>query len=54
MPTMPDILGFGNEWYRLALENEVAVELPSGQYIRIVNLLFFCALCVSMVKHPGK
>ncbi|MGB5252438.1 MAG: hypothetical protein WBN68_06930 [Sedimenticolaceae bacterium] len=36
MPTNPDILGFGNEWYEQALRHPDAFVLPSGAHIRVV------------------
>ncbi|MEJ2378037.1 MAG: hypothetical protein P8Y71_22530 [Pseudolabrys sp.] len=43
MPTKPEILGFGNEWYQPALNTAVAVELPSGNRIRMVTAPYFLA-----------
>jgi len=43
MPTNPDILGFGNQWYSEALEHPVVVNLPSGTRIRIVTSPYFLA-----------
>ncbi len=36
MPTKPDLLGFGNQWYEPAMASAKSVELPSGKSIRMV------------------
>lgn len=41
MPTEPKILGFGNEWYRPAMEHAEGVKLPSGRQIRMVSAPYF-------------
>jgi len=41
MPTDERILGFGNRWYAAAVENAVAVQLPSGSSIRMVSAPYF-------------
>jgi predicted nucleotidyltransferase len=41
MPTATEILGFGNEWYRSAMEDALAVTLPSGREIRMVSAPYF-------------
>ena len=43
MPSNPDVLGFGNEWYRPALDAAEPIELPSGKRIRLVSGPFFLA-----------
>lgn len=43
MPTRPEILGFGNEWYQPALYAAVVIELPSGKRIRRVTAPYFLA-----------
>ncbi len=43
MPSNPDVLGFGNEWYRPALDAAESIELPSGTQIRLVSAPFFLA-----------
>jgi len=37
MPTLPDVLGFANRWYALALETATKVALPSGTEIRLIS-----------------
>jgi predicted nucleotidyltransferase len=43
MPTLPDILGFSNRWYPLALRTAAAVSLPSGTNIRLIAAPVFLA-----------
>jgi len=43
MPTNPEILGFGNEWYEQALNNAVPFTLPSGAHITVVTSPYFLA-----------
>jgi len=43
MPTDPKLLGFGNEWYRLALVAAMPAGLPSGRTIRLVTPAYFLA-----------
>lgn len=43
MPTNPEILGFGNEWYEQARQNSVVVSLPSGTSIHVVTSPYFLA-----------
>lgn len=41
MPTDTSILGFGNKWYTVALENAEVVQLPTGKEIRMVSAPYF-------------
>jgi len=41
MPTDPDVLGFGNEWYDTAMTHAIKMELPSGKEIRVVSAPYF-------------
>lgn len=41
MPTESDILGFGNDWYQVAMEHAEAVYLPSGGVIQMVTAPYF-------------
>ena len=54
MPTRPEILGFGNEWYQPALDAAVAVALPSGKHIRIVTAPYFLATKLAAFDSRGK
>ncbi len=54
MPTRPEILGFGNEWYQPALDAAVAVELPSGKRIRMVTAPYFLVTKLAAFDSRGK
>jgi hypothetical protein len=41
MPTDPEILGFGNEWYEPAMMHAIEVGLPGGKIIRMVSAPYF-------------
>lgn len=43
MPTDPDILGFANRWYPLAVATAEDVTLPSGMTIRLIAAPLFLA-----------
>jgi predicted nucleotidyltransferase len=52
MPTSPEILGFGNEWYGPAFDAATSVELPSGRQIRMVTAPHF--LATKLVAFHGR
>jgi hypothetical protein len=54
MPTKPEILGFGNEWYQPALEAAKATALPSGRHIRMVTAPYFLATKLAAFDGRGK
>lgn len=54
MPTNPEILGFGNEWYQPALDGAETIELPSGNSIRMVTAPFFLATKLSAFDSRGE
>ena len=54
MPTRPEILGFGNEWYQPALDAAVVVTLPSGKSIRMVTAPYFLATKLAAFDTRGK
>ena len=54
MPTRPEILGFGNEWYQPAFDAAVAVALPTGKPIRMVTAPYFLATKLSAFDDRGK
>lgn len=54
MPTKPEILGFGNEWYQPALDTAVAVALHSGKSIRMVTAPYFLATKLTAFDSRGK
>jgi len=41
MPTEPEILGFGNEWYAPAMMHAIEVALSGGRTIRMVSAPYF-------------
>ena len=43
MPTDPDVLGFANRWYPLAMAEADRVALPSGTVIRLISAPAFMA-----------
>lgn len=49
-----DILGFGNEWYRPALEAAVEIVLPSGARIRRVTAPHFLATKLAAFDGRGE
>lgn len=54
MPTEQHILGFGNDWYRLALETAIEIALPSGARIRRVTAPCFLATKLAAFKDRGE
>jgi predicted nucleotidyltransferase len=53
MPTNPDILGFGNEWYEKALQYSVKIALPSGVSIHVVTSPYFLATKLAAFEGRG-
>lgn len=53
MPTNPEILGFGNEWYEQALRHSDVVMLPSGSRIRVVTSPYFLATKLAAFEGRG-
>jgi len=54
MPTHPEILGFGNEWYQPAFDAAVLVALPSGKKIHLVSAPYFMATKLAAFDGRGK
>jgi hypothetical protein len=54
MPTDEQILGFGNEWYWLALETAIEIALPSGARIRRVTAPCFLATKLAAFESRGE
>lgn len=54
MPTNPEILGFGNLWYRSAFAAAVQIELPSGKKVRMVSAPYFLATKLSAFDGRGQ
>jgi hypothetical protein len=53
MPTDPQIMGFGNEWYASAYEAAESVSLSSGKRIRIVPAPYFLATKLAAFDDRG-
>lgn len=54
MPTHPEILGFGNEWYQPAFDAAVLAALPSGKRIRLVSAPYFLATKLAAFDGRGQ
>jgi predicted nucleotidyltransferase len=54
MPTHPEILGFGNEWYRPAFDAAVWETLPSGKKLRMVSAPYFLATKLAAFDGRGQ
>jgi len=54
MPTSPEVLGFGNDWYRAAAEAAVYAELPSGNRIRMPTAPYFLVAKLAVFEGRGK
>lgn len=54
MPTHPEILGFGNEWYKPAFDAAEWGMLPSGNKIRIVSSPYFLATKFAAFEGRGQ
>lgn len=54
MPTHPEILGFGNEWYQPAFAAAEWKALPSGKRIRIVSTPYFLATKLAAFDGRGQ
>ncbi len=54
MPTSPEILGFGNPWYRPAFAAAERTTLPSGRAIRMVSAPYFLATKLAAFDGRGQ
>lgn len=54
MPTDPEILGFGNDWYKAALKHSVSAVLPNGTTILHVTAPYFIATKIDAFKSRGR
>lgn len=54
MPTLPDILGFHNRWYCMAVEVAETIELTAGISIRLITAPLFLATKMEAFKGRGK
>lgn len=43
MPTIPEILGFANRWYPLAMQTAWTAQLPSGRNVQLISAPVFVA-----------
>lgn len=53
MPSNPNVLGFANRWYPLAIETAKAIALPSGRMIRLIAAPAFIATKLEAMKSRG-
>ncbi len=54
MPTEPDILGFANRWYPMAMQTAREVTLPSGATIRLISAPAFLATKFEAFSDRGR
>ena len=54
MPTNPDILGFGSEWYERAFTAAQAHDLPSGHTIRFISAPYFVITKLAAFEWRGE
>ena len=54
MPTDEKILGFGNKWYKDAIENASGYTFSSGSNIKTVTAAYFLATKMEAFKTRGK
>ncbi|MDR1951786.1 MAG: hypothetical protein LBP96_06125 [Bacteroidales bacterium] len=53
MPVNPNILGFGNIWYKNGVESKVSVVLPNGVSIFILPVEYYVATKLEALKDRG-
>ena len=54
MPTNPELLGFGNIWFRRAFKAAKHLSLPTGTRIRVLPAPYFLATKIEAFDHRGK
>ncbi|MBU2511238.1 hypothetical protein KJ966_07860 [bacterium] len=54
MPTDPNVLGFGSEWFKIALDTAQLVSLPSGKQISMIATSSFIACKFSAFESRGE
>ena len=54
MPTLPEVLGFSNRWYPVAVETAWTAELPSGRAVRVISAPAFVATKVEAFAGRGQ
>jgi len=53
MPTDPNILGFGNEWYQLATDNAEVITIKNNITIQMVSSVYFMITKIEAFKGRG-
>lgn len=53
MPTDPDILGFGNEWYAIAADNTFEYRFANGKSIQVVTAPYFLITKIEAFEGRG-
>ena len=54
MPPVPDVLGFANRWYPLALAHAVEHVLPSGTRVRVISSPLFILTKLEAFEQRGR
>ena len=54
MPTNPELLGFGSEWYQEAFEAATLQTLPSGKRIYMITATYFLACKLAAFRNRGE
>lgn len=54
MPTNPQLLGFGSDWYQEAFEAAMLQSLPSGKRIRMITGPYFLACKLAAFRSRGE
>lgn len=54
MPTNPELLGFGSEWYKEAFEAATFQSLPSGKRIYMITAPYFLACKLAAFRNRGE
>jgi len=54
MPTIPEVLGFANRWYPLAMQTAWPAQLPSGRSVQVISAPAFVATKLEAFAGRGK
>jgi len=54
MPTIPEVLGFANCWYPLAMHTAWTAQLPSGRSVQVISASAFVATKLEAFAGRGK
>lgn len=54
MPTIPEVLGFANRWYPLAMQTAWTAQLPSGRCVQVISAPAFVATKLEAFAGRGK